>query len=942
MRIPPPNLMLPMRFVLPRVCWSLLVAGLVLCSGLPATAQQALDHDDYAIWNQIHTQALSPDGASVLYVLGPEHGDDTLRVARANGTHLLDVPRSARDARFTANSAHVVARIVPPMDHEDDTAPDSLAIATVETGTVTRIPNIASFRTPAENGDWVAYRLDDTTTNAAAEDTSASADTSATRNDAGSTLVLRALGSGETRRFPHATDAYTFSPDGAWLVFARATPDSTGDGVFAVPTESGAAQPLLTGPGSYTDLTIDASGEQVAFRTNRDDVEADVAPAEVAAHTLYRAPLAEPAERIAGWDTDGIPANWWVSPHGTLAFSDDGTRLFFDTAPQPAPDTTATLLGEPVAVDVWHWQDERPQSVQLNDREETLRRGYQAVAHLDDGNRIVQLATEERPTVDVGRNGDADLAVANTNRPYRQERSWDFPSYYDVYLVDVNTGTARRVQERVQYPASLSPNATHLTWWDGTAETWWAQSVAPGSRAVDLGQAIDAPLYNEQHDRPYPPFPYGAAGWTEGDEAFVIYDQFDAWAVDPASPDTPTNITGGQGRAEAVRFRVQPLDREADALDPDAPLMLRAFHTETKASGYYRGTMEGEAPTPLIMMDRRFSGLMQATDSDRLLYQRENVREFPNLWTATPRFEAPVQVSDANPQQAAYRWSTAEPTSWTALSGETLDGIIYKPDDFDPSATYPLMVYFYERNSDNLHTHWAPAPHRSIINPTFYASRGYVVFVPDIVYEEGYPGESAYNSIMPGVTQLADAPYIDRDRIGVQGHSWGGYQIAYMVTRTDLFAAAEAGAPVANMTSAYGGIRRRTGRSRMFQYEQTQSRIGGSLWEYPTRYWENSPLFYADRINTPLMMMHNDEDGAVPFEQGVEMFMAMRRLGKPAWLINYNGEPHWPTQYHLKVDWQRRMQQFFDHYLMDAEAPAWLESGIPATEKGRTLGYDLE
>ncbi len=938
--LPPLNLVLLMRTVWTRTCWTLAL-GLLLavCSGPLATAQQALDHDDYAIWNQIHTQALSPDGESVLYVLGPEHGDDTLRVARANGTPVLDVPRSAHDAQFTASSQHVITRIVPPHDHEaddEDNAPhDSLAIASLSSGDVERIADVQSFRIPQENGQWLAYHHADTTqADGAAPDT--------TRDDAGQTLTLRNLERGTERTYEHVTNEYAFSPSGDWLVFARATPDSTGDGVFAVPTQTGDVRPLLTGPGSYTNLTIDDEGEQVAVLTNRDDLESEAIAADAPAHTLYRAALAEDAERIAGWQADGLPDNWWVSPHGSLSFSDDGTRLFFGTAPQPAPDTTATLVGEPVQVDIWHWQDERPQSVQLNDREEELQRSYQAVAHLDDGNRIVQLATEDRPEVEVGSNGNADLAVANTSRPYQQEMSWDFPSYYDVYLVDVNTGAARQVQEQVQYPASLSPEAEYLTWWDGTAKTWWAQSVESGSPAVDLGAAIDAPLYNEDHDRPYPPFPYGSAGWLADDEAVLIYDRFDAWAVDPSSPDTPTNLTGGLGRAESIQFRIRQLDDEADALAPNEPLMLHAFHTETKASGYYEGTVDGDAPTERIMMDRHFSGLTQAADSDRLLYQREDVSEFPDLWTATPDFDAPVQVSTANPQQSDYRWSTAELTSWTALTGEELDGIIYKPDDFDASATYPLMVYFYERNSDNLHNHWAPAPHRSIINPTFYASRGYVVFVPDIVYEEGYPGESAYNSIMPGVTELADAPYIDRERIGVQGHSWGGYQIAYMITRTDLFAAAEAGAPVSNMTSAYGGIRQRTGRSRMFQYEQTQSRIGGSLWQYPERYWENSPLFYADRISTPLMMMHNDEDGAVPFEQGVELFMAMRRLGTPAWLINYNGQPHWPTEYHLKVDWQRRMQQFFDHYLMNADAPPWLDEGIPATEKGRTLGYEVE
>ena len=215
------------------------------------------------------------------------------------------------------------------------------------------------------------------------------------------------------------------------------------------------------------------------------------------------------------------------------------------------------------------------------------------------------------------------------------------------------------------------------------------------------------------------------------------------------------------------------------------------------------------------------------------------------------------------------------------------------------------------------------------------------MFIPDIPYEIGYPGESALDAVVPGVLSLIDDGFVAPDRIGVQGHSWGGYQIAYMITKTDIFAAAEAGAPVSNMTSAYGGIRWQTGMSRMFQYEQTQSRIGATLWEATSEYLHNSPLFYADKIRTPLLMMHNDEDGAVPWYQGIEMFVALRRLQKPAWLLNYNGEAHGLRREPHRKDWAVRMQQFFDHYLQDAPAPVWMAEGVPAIDKGKSLGTAL-
>jgi dipeptidyl aminopeptidase/acylaminoacyl peptidase len=251
-----------------------------------------------------------------------------------------------------------------------------------------------------------------------------------------------------------------------------------------------------------------------------------------------------------------------------------------------------------------------------------------------------------------------------------------------------------------------------------------------------------------------------------------------------------------------------------------------------------------------------------------------------------------------------------------------------------------MMVFFYERYSDQLHNHFVPSSGTSI-NRTFYASRGYLVFVPDIPYKTGYPGESAMNAVVPGILSLVARGFVDKDRIGVQGHSWGGYQIAYMVTRTNIFAAAEAGAPVANMTSAYGGIRWESGRVRQMQYEVGQSRIGGTLWDSQHRFIENSPLFTVDKVQTPLLILHNDADGAVPWQEGIQLFAAMRRLGKPAWLVNYNGQGHGVSGEYRTKDWAIRMQQFFDHYLKDAPPPVWMVHGVPAILKGKTLGLDL-
>jgi dipeptidyl aminopeptidase/acylaminoacyl peptidase len=290
-------------------------------------------------------------------------------------------------------------------------------------------------------------------------------------------------------------------------------------------------------------------------------------------------------------------------------------------------------------------------------------------------------------------------------------------------------------------------------------------------------------------------------------------------------------------------------------------------------------------------------------------------------------------VLHTNPQQSDYNWGTVELFNWKAYDGKTATGMVFKPENMVPGKKYPMISYFYERDSDGLFLYRAPAPTPSRLNITFFVSRGYIVFVPDIHYQKGYPGKGAYDYIVSGSRALVKKGWVDSSKIGIQGQSWGGYQVCYLITRTHLFSAAWAGAPVANMTSAYGGIRWGTGLNRQFQYEKTQSRIGATLWEKPELYIENSPLFKVPFIKTPLVMMANDEDDAVPWYQGIEMFTAMRRLDKKVWLLNYNGEKHNLVERKNRKDISIREQQFFDWLLKGEKPPRWLSDGVPATEK---------
>jgi dipeptidyl aminopeptidase/acylaminoacyl peptidase len=319
--------------------------------------------------------------------------------------------------------------------------------------------------------------------------------------------------------------------------------------------------------------------------------------------------------------------------------------------------------------------------------------------------------------------------------------------------------------------------------------------------------------------------------------------------------------------------------------------------------------------------------LGRSKDVDAIVFSKERFDLFPDLYTAS--YSAPQNAfkqTDLDVQRQAFNWSKAELVHWTNGDGKPLEGVLIKPTHYQAGQRYPVLVYYYRFMTDRLHAFpQMNINHRP--NLAWYINNGYAVFLPDIRFEVGYPGASSVQALTSGVQKLIDMGIADPEAIGLQGHSWSGYQTAFAITQTKLFKAAVAGAPVANMTSAYSGIRHGTGLARQFQYETGQSRIGASLFAAPQKYIENSPVFYADRIQTPLMIMFGDKDDAVPWEQGVEMYLAMRRAGKEVVFLQYEDEPHHLKKYPNKLDYSVRMLEYFDHYLKGKPAPAWLSKG---------------
>lgn len=906
--------------------------------------KKIMDHADFDRWNTIENEAISPDGRHLIYSLERGEADQFLKLRDADG-QLVFAHDRAEKGSFTHDSEFVLFTIKAWKDSvmemkrrkvkKDALPKDSLGIYRLSDGRLEKIPGIHGYKVPRKWSGYIAYQLA-----VQKQDGEKAADSTQKEKGRkekkpgkknGYHLVVRQLASGVQDTFHFVTD-YRFAREGKRLVFATTgKTEEDPSGVYVLDLEKELLRTLHQARGAkYYQMHFSKSGDQLGFVADTDTTKVQVRPT---ALYYWNSGMSQ-AKRLAG--PGPVKDDLRPSRYADLHFSDDETRMYFGLAEPPVIRDTSLLEEEIAKVEVWTWDEPRLYTVQEMQIKNDTVKAYTSVADLKSLD-ITQLASEAYPDLSLGAKGNARYALASTSMPYELQRQWLGYSSRDYALVDVEDGSSKKIFTGLSASGGmdLSPEGSYVYGYDRADSTWVAYDIDAGiSLAFTRGQVF----YNELHDSPSHPRPYGAAGWLEKDEALILYDRYDLWKFDPKSGDLE-RLT--RGRETRTVYRYVDLDPEEESLDAREAWLLTTFDETDKSSGYAsfdprRGTLR-----PLLSGPYRYSRPVKAEEAGQYLFTRESFREFPDLHLSGPDFEDPVRISHANPQQQQYRWGTNELVQWRSLDGRELTGMLVKPDGFDPNKQYPMIVNFYEKSSDRLHRHWTPSPGRSTINYSFYTSRGYLIFNPDVYYREGYPGESAYNCVIPGVTSLIEKGFVDPDRIGVQGHSWGGYQIAYLVTKTNLFKAAEAGAPVPNMISAYGGIRWWTGLSRQFQYEHTQSRIGGTPWEYPMRYVENSPIFNIDKIQTPLLIMHNDADGHVPWYQGIEFFVSLRRLGKPSWFLNYNGEPHWPLKRQNRKDFNIRLAQFFDYYLKDAPKPVWMERGVPALEKGINQGYEL-
>ncbi|MDR7127840.1 dipeptidyl aminopeptidase/acylaminoacyl peptidase [Algoriphagus sp. 4150] len=931
-----------------------LIVLLIGSHTLFAQHKRPLSHADYDGWERLASEKITKDGKWVGYQISPQEGDGRIEIFPFQDPAKRQIIPRGSSWGFSADDAFAVGKIVPQNDSvyvlklkktkKEEMPTDSLFIYNMAENQLEKLPNVKSFSTPEKAGSWIAIHFEKDKKEVNTVEKDAEADSTAKaekpKKTDGTKLTVRTL-DGSTAYDFERVKSYGFSKNGDFLHYVMAEEDTLDNAaIYLLNLSNGESSLISEGMTSYSSVTFSPESSYLAYLTTDDSTKAKKPYHSLFLLQTQNGKLAE----IATKESDGIMEYGRISEDGDLKFSEKEERLFFGVAPDyldySYENDTTILDDDRVSLDIWGWKDSEIQPMQLKNKGREEKFSYLAAIDLKT-EKITQLADQEVKNVILESKVERDFGLAWTDAPYRINYSWDIQTGRDLYLIDFKDGSKTLIEKDASGHPSISPEGKFVYWYNGRDSSWVAYDVAQKSK-INLTKELPGAFYVELHDSPSLPGSYGNAGWLAGDEAFLVYDRFDIWKIDPANPAAAVNLTQGVGRKSNTIFRRQDLDMEERSIDPKGQLLLTAFNEKTKDAGFFTGTFDGKsAPKQLVMSANRYAGLTKAKESSEILINRSTYKENPDMYLGDLTFKSLKKVSNLNPQQANVNWGSVELVDYLTNDGEPLQGLLFKPENFDASKKYPLMVYFYERNSDGLHMYRAPAPSASTINIPYFVSNDYLVFVPDIKYKLGLPGQSAYNCIVPGVQSLVAKGFVDADNMAIQGQSWGGYQVAYLITKTDMFKAAGAGAPVVNMTSAYGGIRWGTGMSRMFQYEQTQSRIGGTLWDKPLYYIENSPLFFMDRVKTPVLIMHNDEDGSVPWYQGIEMFMALKRLNKPAWLLQYNGEDHNLGHRKNRKDLSVRLSQFFDHYLKGTPAPLWMSEGLPAIQKGKTLKYEL-
>lgn len=898
-----------------RIPRAFLAISLLLSGSLLSLAQEkkALSVDDMMKFRQISSQLISDNGEWVAYTVKPDRGDPEVVLRSTAGTtefilKLGEKPVISGNGTWLASVKAVPAE--KALNAKKDKGPKTgMILLNTSSGSQKTIDSVKTFQF-SNDSKWMLHQ-----------------------HFRDSTLVLNSLLGDDSASFRRVTE-FAFDSVSHYLAFVVKDTGVYGNGLYIKDLHAFSREAIPVYADSSTwagEISWNNISGQLAFLAGKSGKKEKKENA-----SLQLWPSKDKDFTVLA-DSD-LQEGWKIHPSNHLEWSKDGTKLFMGIKPEseinpPKAEVEAdsikqlydleTILADR-GVDVWHWDDPYINTHQKKRWKKEKDRVYTGVYHLGKKEFVV-LADREMPEVDY-KTGNTVL-LGSSMLPYAQRTTWD-SRFRDYFLVETESGVKRKILEEQEHTVRLSPDGKFVVFY--REKNWHLMNTSTlEQRCLTDGLAV--PFADEDWDYPADVPGYGTGGWLDGSAAVLIYDKYDIWLF-PTKGGEAICLTEGQGRKDFYQFRIQKLDKEKEYLKSKETVYLSAYNDQKKNTALFSMKAGQTGLEKIFEGQNKYTLLAKAKEAEKFIFTRQSYTEFPDLWVSDLKFRKPVRISDVNPQVKEFAWGEAELVSWNSVDGTPLQGILIKPENAEPGKKYPVLVYYYRFFTNRLYNFNHVAVNHRPCFP-FYASNGYAVFLPDIRFDVGLPGYSATKCLVPGVQKLIDMGVADPDAICLHGHSWSGYQTAFAITQTDIFTCAIAGAPVTNMTSAYSGIRWESGLARQFQYEKSQSRIGGSLWDSRDKYIENSPVFFADRINTPLLIQFGDEDGAVPWYQGIELYLAMRRLEKDCIFLQYRGEGHHLKKYANKLDYTLKFKEYLDHHLKGEPAADWIKEGIPYSGK---------
>lgn len=963
----------PRLSVLVSVC-----LALVLCSApfrAAAPDQRPIGLEDIMAWRSIGTTALSEDGEWFGYRIGPVEGDGDVVIRQTKGDkeYTFSVGETppptpapaggpppeftggggatvafSSDAKFAAFTIQPSRKDAAQLRRQRRPLQNNAAIVTLATGEKVEVLKVRRFAFSGENAAWIAlhkYGPDTPGGGAAAASgppPGGPGGSTPSRDDRprGTDLLLRELATGQEINIGNVSE-FAFDKKGRYLAWTIDAQDKAGNGVQLRDMESGAIRSIESDNNAgYSRLSWTEEGDGLAVLKGVDDKAYEDKLHSVIAFKEFRA--SGPQKTVFNPpDVSNFPEGMTVSPNRTPMWTKDLGGVLFgihktrkkekpegdkadEKAEAPARPGDDTPADEKVDLIVWHRKDPRLQSQQQVQEHQDKNFSYLAIYRPAE-QKFIRLADDD--VRDVTPAPEHKFAIGRSDDPYELMGNLDGRRYADLYVINLQTGVRKLALKKSRWNYPPSPAGTHLLYYeDGHFSTY---DMATG-QTVNITKDVPTSFINTEDDHNIVKPPTPTAGWSKDGKYVFLSDNWDLWQI-PVGGGTATSVTV-DGRKEQIRYRgLTSLDPDVRGLDLSKPIYLSAYGEWTKKAGL--GLVEPGKPGVKRLMwdDATYRPPMKAKRADVYLYTRETSKDPPDYYVADASLAHGRRITNLGAGTERFLWSSGSLlVDYVSAKGDKLQGALHLPASYQKGKAYPTLVYFYEKMSQARNAYSRPAANGS--NTAVYTSNGYAVFNPDIAYKVNDPGMSAVWSMVPAVKAAIATGVVDPKRVGIHGHSWGGYQTAFLITQTDLFAAAVAGAPLTDMISMYAILYKNTGGTNGAIFESSQGRFTSGPWDNLEAYTRNSPVFHARNVKTPLIILHNDKDGAVDFTQGIEYYNTLRRLQKPVVLLEYPGENHGLARRPNQKDYTVRMKEFFDHYLMGAPAPTWWVEGVPRLE----------